>query len=124
MYELLRAYLENIQFAIEQGQRPHAEAMLAQAQAVLARISPPLASTPFTTFHLEVAVGHHLGTCSTRTRNEDSLFAAQAIRQADGEQVGLFIVADGMGGHADGQEASRIALHTIVETVFPVVVGS
>src|ERR1019366_419370 len=33
--------------------------------------------------------------------------------------VGLFIVADGMGGHAHGQEASKLAVHAISDAIVP-----
>ncbi|MBV9258768.1 MAG: protein phosphatase 2C domain-containing protein [Ktedonobacteraceae bacterium] len=53
--------------------------------------------------------------------NEDSLFAAQWQREADAEPVpfGLFVVADGMGGHANGQDASRSAIQTIIDFMLP-----
>lgn len=44
-----------------------------------------------------------------REKNEDSLFV-------DGE-LGLFMVADGMGGHLGGEFASRIAVKTVSETL-------
>lgn len=47
-----------------------------------------------------------------RTNNEDSVFTD------DGR--GLVIVADGMGGHAGGEVASRIAVETISSRVVPV----
>lgn len=53
--------------------------------------------------------------------NEDSLFAAQSIRgtSASPVNVGLFVVADGMGGHANGQDASRKAIQTIIDFLLP-----
>ncbi|HZU66421.1 MAG TPA: protein phosphatase 2C domain-containing protein [Ktedonobacteraceae bacterium] len=53
--------------------------------------------------------------------NEDSLFAARGTRgdRARPQDFGLFIVADGMGGHAFGQQASRLAIQTMTEWVLP-----
>lgn len=44
--------------------------------------------------------------------NEDSLFAAQGLLTGVETQplFGLFVVADGMGGHANGEDASRLAI--------------
>ena len=58
--------------------------------------------------------------------NEDSLFAAQGERtlNSNSEQFGLFVVADGMGGHASGQDASRLAIQTIVDRVLPRLSGN
>lgn len=44
-----------------------------------------------------------------RTKNEDSFLI--------NESVGLFIVADGMGGHSGGEFASRFAVTTIEEVI-------
>ena len=53
--------------------------------------------------------------------NEDSLFALRGVRNANGhmQQIGLFVVADGMGGHANGQDASRLAIQTIIDYILP-----
>ncbi len=44
-----------------------------------------------------------------RTRNEDSFLVS--------EELGLFVVADGMGGHSGGEYASRLAVVTIEEVL-------
>jgi protein phosphatase len=47
-----------------------------------------------------------------REANEDALFI-KAVQSSDAEPVGLFIVADGMGGHLGGEFASQWAVRTI-----------
>lgn len=53
--------------------------------------------------------------------NEDSLFAMQGARTYDShpQQFGLFVVADGMGGHANGQDASLLAIQTMIDFMLP-----
>jgi len=52
-----------------------------------------------------------------RGNNQDSLFAmfGTSISVESRPDFGLFIVADGMGGHHDGERASAIAIRTIAE---------
>ncbi|MGH2507642.1 MAG: PP2C family protein-serine/threonine phosphatase, partial [Ktedonobacteraceae bacterium] len=58
--------------------------------------------------------------------NEDSLFAIQGVRTHDSQpqRFGLFVVADGMGGHANGQDASRTAIQTIIGYMLPRISGN
>jgi protein phosphatase len=56
-----------------------------------------------------------------REIDEDSILAADLSFGINSEsnQFLLLAVADGMGGHAKGEEASKIALNTIARTVIP-----
>lgn len=53
--------------------------------------------------------------------NEDSLFAAVGAQSpaSQFQNLGIFVVADGMGGHANGKDASNLAIQTIQERVVP-----
>ncbi len=72
--------------------------------------------------------GLHIGKLSDvgreRERNEDSFFMVEALIQHDlgAEPFGLFIVADGMGGHQSGEVASslaaRITANTILQEIY------
>ena len=46
-----------------------------------------------------------LSIAGRRANNEDAICAQP--------EIGLFVIADGMGGYEGGQEASRIAIETI-----------
>ena len=77
-------------------------------------------------------LGFLVGTCSDpgikrkHKPNEDSLFAAQGARATTFslQELGLFVVADGMGGHANGQDASRLAIQTFINSILPKIAKS
>jgi serine/threonine protein phosphatase PrpC len=54
-----------------------------------------------------------------RTVNQDSIFTFVSSQRnvEDNPDFGLFIVADGAGGHEDGEKASKLASRIIVEQV-------
>jgi serine/threonine protein phosphatase PrpC len=58
--------------------------------------------------------------------NEDSILAASSVWNPNASPLplGLFVVADGMGGHANGQDASRRAIQTIVDFMLPKIAKS
>jgi protein phosphatase len=61
-----------------------------------------------------------------RSRNEDS-FLVQHLTWSDlneNHQLALVIVADGMGGHAGGDQAARLALRTVGTTLAPLLTGA
>lgn len=61
-----------------------------------------------------------------RSRNEDS-FLVQHLTWSDlnqNHQLALVIVADGMGGHAGGDQAARLALRTIGTILAPLLTGA
>jgi serine/threonine protein phosphatase PrpC len=61
-----------------------------------------------------------------RSRNEDS-FLVQHLTWSDlnqNHQLALVIVADGMGGHAGGDQAARLVLRTIGTTLAPLLTGA
>jgi serine/threonine protein phosphatase PrpC len=54
-----------------------------------------------------------------RTNNQDSVFSfLSTSRSADQRpDFGLFIIADGMGGHHDGEKASAMTAHTVASYI-------
>ena len=68
---------------------------------------------------LQVGVGWDAGLLRRSEPNEDSVLALQGMCTYKGRLVpfGLFCIADGMGGHEDGKEASRITIERMMQTV-------
>jgi len=75
------------------------------------------------TLRLMVGIGLDPGIARKNSPNEDNLLAVQGLHvgASGAVPVGLFVVADGMGGHADGQEASRLAIQSISDIVSPAI---
>jgi serine/threonine protein phosphatase PrpC len=78
---------------------------------------PPVRSVPV--LPLEVGVGWNAGIVRQRSPNEDSVMVLQNTCSHRGELLpfSLLVVADGMGGHQHGQEASRLAILNMMHTV-------
>jgi serine/threonine protein phosphatase PrpC len=83
----------------------------------------PVAHTVRRTQHqqqmLQVGIGWDAGRVRQSDPNEDSVLILQGMCSYKDQIVpfGLFCIADGMGGHADGKEASRIAIERMMNTV-------
>lgn len=67
------------------------------------------------TFNLDYHVGHRTHPGQVRSHNEDSLLSLtfSRVQQGISQPMGLFAIADGMGGHATGDLASSSAIQTI-----------
>jgi protein phosphatase len=61
-----------------------------------------------------------------RERNEDSLFVQQLtwIAQDQSHEIALIVVADGMGGYAAGDQASRLVIRTMGSVLAPLLTGA
>src|SRR5258706_7939041 len=59
--------------------------------------------------------GHYTNVGQRRKQNQDSLLTIQAVKIniSDAFQVGLYVVADGMGGQASGEVASGLVVSTL-----------
>lgn len=66
-----------------------------------------------------LSIGYASDTGQVRENNEDSLltFYSDVMNENNRPAFGVFAVADGMGGHQNGEKASAIATETIVEGV-------
>jgi len=119
---LVGAYLHNLQLALVNDQPQHAELLLAHALHLMAPAltgqHPALLPTDLPV-QLFAGVGLDPGKKRRGKPNEDCVFAAQGTVASMQETFGLFMVADGIGGHVNGQEASHLAIETIVDHVLP-----
>jgi serine/threonine protein phosphatase PrpC len=119
---LVQAYLETTEAALANQQLQHAEALLRHIRELMLPILRQSQYTSRPAMKLMADVGLDVGKKRQGRPNEDYAFAARGFRSLPGgelEPFGLFIVADGIGGHARGFEASHLATHACVDYVFP-----
>jgi serine/threonine protein phosphatase PrpC len=67
----------------------------------------------------DVGIGWDTGIVRRSRPNEDSLVALRSTCTHNGRilPIDLYVVADGMGGHSQGQEASRLAIQYMLQAV-------
>lgn len=81
---------------------------------------------PYTAGALRLDIGGVTSIGRERSRNEDS-FLVQHLTWSDlnqNHQLGLVIVADGMGGHAGGDQAARLVLRTVGTALAPLLTSA
>jgi serine/threonine protein phosphatase PrpC len=73
-----------------------------------------------------IGIGWDAGIVRRVKPNEDSLVALHSTCTHEGRllPIDLYVVADGMGGHSHGREASRIAIQSMMQAVVPDIVSS
>jgi serine/threonine protein phosphatase PrpC len=66
-----------------------------------------------------IQVGYGLSPGKQRTHNEDAFFTLTTMFSYNESELpfGLYVVADGMGGHKNGEIASELAIRTVVGTI-------
>jgi protein phosphatase len=71
-------------------------------------------------------IGWQLDVGQARTNNEDSLYAAKVSQASEGDSksIGVYAVADGMGGHEAGEVASKLAVRTAVRNFMDHLTGA
>ena len=74
----------------------------------------------------DVGIGWDAGTVRRSRPNEDSLVVLRSTCTHNGHllPIDLYVVTDGMGGHSQGQEASRLAIQGMIQTVLPDILAS
>jgi serine/threonine protein phosphatase PrpC len=88
-------------------------------------VSPPTVVADHFSLHpLHVGIGWHGGILRSHKPNEDGLVTLQSTCTYQGQLVpfSLFVVADGMGGHDCGLEASRLAIQNMMHTTLQTII--
>ena len=118
----------HIKLAKPTGQR-RANALTQHTPNTPRPLTDKLATQPWQrrmVLNLDIGADWHVGIRRKNKPNEDSLvaFGGRCIYHSRLLPFGFLIVADGMGGHANGQDASYLAVQTMLQTVLPSIVGS
>jgi serine/threonine protein phosphatase PrpC len=106
--------------------RPQYPPLSSRTTSSLTSRSSEVQNRPVRAQPLEVGVGWNVGITRRSAPNEDSVVVLQGTCTFHGRLVpfGLFVIADGMGGHDYGQEASRIAIQNMMQLVVQNIVMS
>lgn len=112
------------------GTLPYTTSNFMNSTAPIAKstVLPTTDPQPTLDNHVSLRVGTKLDPGITRKQkqNEDHLLAVHGTHthNADFRPYGLFVVADGMGGHANGHEASRLAIQHVRNSIIPTLLSN
>ncbi len=100
-----------------QGELPKQES--AAVTKELDKITTPVDTKTVGYSSPHINVGYGLSTGKQRDHNEDAFFTLTTFFSFNESEIpfGLYIVADGMGGHKNGEIASELAIRTIAGNV-------
>lgn len=85
----------------------------------LEKITTPVDTTSIGYSSPHINVGYGLSPGKQRSHNEDAFFTLTTMFSYNESEIpfGLYVVADGMGGHKNGEIASELAIRSIVGTI-------
>jgi serine/threonine protein phosphatase PrpC len=108
--------LKNIFKGKPSQQKNHQEADPKAITKELEKIITPLPTKLAGYSSPQIGVGYGLSVGKQRTHNEDAFFTLTTMFSFNETELpfGLYVVADGMGGHKNGEIASELAIRTIV----------
>jgi serine/threonine protein phosphatase PrpC len=88
--------------------------------------TPPIVTKTRPALSLDVGIGWDKGITRKHKPNEDGLLALEGICTHSDQLLpfNLLIVADGMGGHAHGQDASLLAIQSMAQSVLLSMIGN
>ncbi|MBX3013615.1 MAG: Stp1/IreP family PP2C-type Ser/Thr phosphatase [Caldilineaceae bacterium] len=83
--------------------------------------SQAIGGQPATQPNINLLVGRLSDVGQQRQINEDSMLTMEraSVHNSTNRPIGLYIVADGMGGHEGGEVASKLAAKTLADTLWP-----
>jgi serine/threonine protein phosphatase PrpC len=110
--------------SISQGSQQPLDSVLSTTQISQVKDIPIGQRQTSPALGMQVSAQSDRGRKRAEKENEDDFLVVTGCRRVQGgvQPFGLFVVADGMGGHDDGQKASRLAIETIFKDLVPILI--